>query len=86
MVKWKLTPQQKAARKKKEAAALAAREAAKSHLAKVGQCVEDERDARVGTGAASRSRLSKTQVRRRFRRVIVVVIAAVTSPTMVSVE
>ena len=60
MVRWKITPEQEAARKKKEALALAQRKAALAHLKSVGQTV-DETSARVGTGAASRSALSKSK-------------------------
>ena len=61
MVKWKLTPEQIRARELAEKTALARRNAAKAHLAQAGQSIDDDRDARVGTGAASRSKLSKSE-------------------------
>jgi len=61
MVKWKLTPEVLKAREKAEKAAKARRAAAKAHLAKAGQTVDDDASNRVGTGAGSRSRLSKSQ-------------------------
>jgi hypothetical protein len=61
MVKWTLTPAQVKAKEDAERAAQAARTAARERLASIGQIVDGAEALRVGTGAASRSVLSKSE-------------------------